>query len=300
MPYGVPWKQLASDTRHKLNEDNVFNGAAALGFYLTLAIFPAMIFTMAVIPYLPIPRVDEAIMDFIRQSLPPAAASMFGEVVNEVMRERRGGLLSFGILATLWATSTGMYAVMMQLNIIYRVKEGRPFIKARLTALGLSLMFIVLVLGAFSLVVLGGVIQDWIGERWGYNSALLTFFVVFRWVVIVLALFLAFALMYYLAPNVQEEKFHFLSPGSFVGVGLLMLATLGFTFYATNFADYDATYGSIGAVILLMLWLYIAGLVILLGAVVNVLLRDYRGERAEASSDGDESDEEAERHVPAH
>jgi YihY family inner membrane protein len=188
MPYGVPWKQLASDTRHKLNEDNVFNGAAALGFYLTLAIFPAMIFTMAVIPYLPIPRVDEAIMDFIRQSLPPAAASMFGEVVNEVMRERRGGLLSFGILATLWATSTGMYAVMMQLNIIYRVKEGRPFIKARLTALGLSLMFIVLVLGAFSLVVLGGVIQDWIGERWGYHSALLTFFVVFRWVVIVLAL----------------------------------------------------------------------------------------------------------------
>jgi membrane protein len=91
----------------------------------------------------------------------------------------------------------------------------------------------------------------------------------------VLALFLAFALIYYLAPNVTE-RFHFLSPGSFVGVVLVTLATLGFSLYATHFANYDATYGSIGAVILLMFWLYIAGLVILLGAVINVVLRGYR------------------------
>lgn len=278
MIHGVPFTRFARDVYHKLTDDAVFNGAAALAFYLTLAIFPAMIFTMALIPYLPIPRVDQAIMDFVHQSLPAAAAGMFGQVIDEVMRERRGGLLSFGVLATLWATSTGMYAVMTQLNIIYRVKEARPFVRARITALGLSLMFIVLVVGAFSLVVLGGVIQDWIGQRWGYHSGLLMFFVVFRWVVIAFALFLAFALVYYLAPNVVD-RFRFLSPGSFVGVALLILASLGFSLYATHFADYDATYGSIGAVILLMLWLYIAGLVILLGAVINVILRGYRERR---------------------
>ena len=154
------------------------------------------------------------------------------------------------------------------------VGEGRPFLRARATAVGLSLMFIVLVLGSLSLVVLGGVIQDWIGARWGYSSPLLTFFVVFRWVVIGIGLVLAFALIYYLAPNVKE-RFRFLTPGSAVAAALLVVASLGFSFYAGHFANYDATYGSIGAVIVLMLWLYIAGLVILVGSAINVLLVRY-------------------------
>jgi membrane protein len=272
--FGIPLTRFARDFKTKLNDDNVFNGAAALGFYLTLAIFPATILTMALIPYLPIARVDQAIMDLLHQAMPAEAAETFTGVVENVTSERRGGLLSFGLVATLWAASTGMYAIMQQLNITYDVKEARPFLKARATALGLSLLFIVLVLGALSLVVLGGVIQDWIGERWGYSSWLLTFFVVFRWVVIALGLILAFALIYYLAPNVQE-RFRFISPGSVIAAVLLAIASLGFAIYANNFANYDATYGSIGAVIALMLWLYIAGLVILVGSVLNVLLTRY-------------------------
>ena len=274
VPDPFPMKQFAADFWRKLNDDNVFNGAAALGFYLTLAIFPAMIVTMSVIPYLPIARVDQAIMDLLHQAMPGKAAELFTGVVAEVTSERRGGLLSFGLIATLWAASTGMYAIMKQLNVTYRVDEARPFLRARATALGLSLMFIVLVLGSLSLVVLGGVIQDWIGSRWGYSSPLLTFFAVFRWVVIGIGLILAFALIYYLAPNVQE-RFRFLTPGSFIGAVLLVGASLGFSFYAGRFADYDSTYGSIGAVIVLMLWLYIAGLVILVGSVINVLFFRY-------------------------
>lgn len=280
--YGVPDRppvtQFARDFWRKLKDDNVFNGAAALGFYLTLAIFPAMIVTMAVIPYLPIARVDQAIMDLLHQAMPGDAAQVFTRVVADVTSERRGGLLSFGLVATLWAASTGMYAIMQQLNVTYDVGEGRPFLRARATALGLSLMFVVLVLGSLSLVVLGGVIQDWIGARWGYSSPLLTFFVVFRWVVIGIGLILAFALIYYFAPNVQE-RFRFLTPGSLVGAALLVVASLGFSYYAGRFADYDATYGSIGAVIVLMLWLYIAGLVILVGSVINVLLTRYERAR---------------------
>jgi membrane protein len=278
MPFGVSWKRFLHDLYAKLNDDNVFNGAAALGFYLTLAIFPAMIAMMAVLPYLPIARVDLAIMDLLHQTLPPSAAEMFSEVVKDVTSERRGGVLSFGIAAALWAASTGMYAIMQQLNITYDVKEARSFLRARAVALALTLLVGFLLLSALSLVVMGGVIQDWIGNRFGFSTALLTFFAVLRWVIIAVALLAALALVYWLAPNVEEQRFRFITPGSIVGALLLILASVGFTLYTTSFADYDATYGSIGAVIVLMLWLYIAGLVMLLGSEINVLKERYAPE----------------------
>lgn len=287
---GVPIKQFGKELYGEISEDDIFNGAAALAYYLTLAIFPAMIFVMAVIPYLPIANVDQAIMDLLRQALPSSAADMFTGVVREVTSEQRGGLLSLGLLGALWATSTGMYAIMQQLNITYDVKEARSFLRARLTAVGLSLLFALLVLGGFSLIVLGGQIQDWLGSRFGFSDALLTFFVVFRWVIILLGLLLAFSLIYYLAPNV-EQRFVFITPGSIVGVVLLLLASLGFAWYTKNFGNYSATYGSIGAVIVLMLWLYIAGLTILLGSEINALVEHHapqgkeKGERVEGEKE---------------
>ena len=171
-----------------------------------------------------------------------------------------------------------MYAIMRHLNVAYDVDESRSFWKARLVAIGLSVLFAVLVIGGFSLIVLGGQIQDWLGSRFGFSEALLTFFVVFRWVIIALGLLFAFALIYYIAPNV-EQRFRFITFGSVIGAVLLILASLGFAWYAQNFGNYDATYGSIGAVIVLMLWLYIAGLVILVGSVINVLIERYAGQR---------------------
>jgi membrane protein len=134
-------KEFFADVRRKLKDDNVFNGAAALAYYLTLAIFPAMILLMSVIPYLPIAEVDEAIMTLLAKALPSEAFDMVAKVVAEVTSERRGGLLSFGLLGTLWAVSTGMYAIMKQLNIAYGVKEDRGFVRGRATALALSLLF---------------------------------------------------------------------------------------------------------------------------------------------------------------
>lgn len=248
--------------------DDVLNGAAALGFYLTLAIFPAIIFLMALIPFLPIPRVDEALMDLVAQALPGRAAAIFADVVSEVTRERRGGLLSFGLLAALWSSSTGMYAVMQQLNTAFNVVEGRPFLRARSTALALTLLFGVLILGAFSLVVLGGVIQGWLGQRFGFSDTLLVFFRIFRWAIIVLGLLGGVALIYHLAPN-QRRIFRLITPGTVTATVLLIAASAGFSLYTSHFNSYTAVYGSIGAVIVLMLSLYIAGLVILIGAEID-------------------------------
>jgi len=112
-------RQFLKELYRKTADDDILNGAAVLGFYLMLAIFPAMIFVLAVIPYLPIANIDQAIMDLLRQALPASAADMFAGVVQEVTQEQRGDLLSFGLLVALWATSTGMYAIMQQLNIAY-------------------------------------------------------------------------------------------------------------------------------------------------------------------------------------
>jgi membrane protein len=275
---GVSIRQFFSDLNREISEDKVFNGAAALAYYLTLAIFPALILMMTLIPYLPIDRVDEAIMDLLRQALPAESHEMVAGVVHEVTAERRGGLLSFGLLGTLWAASTGMHAVMQQLNVTYDVEESRGFIRARGTALILSILFILLVIGAFSLIVLGGVLEGWLESQLGFGAALLVLFATLRWALIVLALLLAFAMIYRYAPNVQR-KFAFFSPGSVIGVVLLIVASLGFALYTSNFGDYDATYGSLGAMIMLMLWLYIAGLVILVGSEVNVLLERYGSQR---------------------
>ncbi len=281
-------KRFWLDLYAEINDDNVFNGAAALGFYLTLAIFPALIVMMAVIPYLPIEDVDQAIMDLLGQALPDESAAMVEGIVVEVTQEQRGGLLSFGLLATLWAASAGIYAIMQQLNITYDVKEERNFVVARATAIVLSIVVGALIIGAFSLVVLGGVIEDWLGDTLGYSEALVIAFRVFRWIVIALALLLVFAVLYRFAPNV-EQRFAFITPGSVLGVVLLIVASLGFSIYIENFGDYDATYGSIGAVIILMLWLYILGLVLLVGSEINALTEHYsaHGKRKGEKEEGD-------------
>ncbi len=271
MPGSPSLKQFGRDLYREVNDDNVFNGAAVLGFYLTLAIFPALILIMNIIPYLPIERVDEAIMDLLGQALPADAHEMVEGVVREVTEERRGGLLSFSLIGTLWAASTGMYAVMRQLNITYNVQEERSFMRARGTALVLSIVFLLLVIAAFSLIVLGGVMEGWLESQFGFGGAILAAFSALRWVIIVFALMLVFAMIYRYAPNV-EEKFKFLTPGAVVGVILLIVASLGFAFYVSTFADYAATYGSLGAIIILMMWLYIAGLAILIGSEINVII----------------------------
>lgn len=255
----------------KAKQDDLLNGAAAIAFYFTLAIFPAMIVVMAVIPYLPLLRVDEAIMGMLRQALPGNAADIFTEVVHEVTSRPRGGLLSAGLAGSLWVTSTGMLAVMRQLNRSYGVAESRGFLRGRATAVGLSLLFGALVIVCFSLVVLGEQLQVWVVARLDDEAAFDWLFVVLRWALILFGLLLAFSIVDQLAPN-RSQRFRLLTGGSLTGVLILVCSSAAFPWYANHFGSFGATYGSIGAVILLMLWLFSLGLAILLCAQVNQIL----------------------------
>ncbi len=280
MSWLAPLRGFIGDLHARIRDDNIFNGAAALAYYFTLAIFPAFIVLTTLIAYLPIAHVDEAIMDMLKQALPQSASQMFSGVVEQVTSERRGGLLSLSIVGTMWAMSSGMYGLMQQLNVTYEAPEARGFVKGRATALALSVLFLVLVIGASSLVVMGGMIQQWLGDRFGFSDALLAFFASLRWLIIVASLVVGFSLVYRLGPNVRR-RVRWISPGSVVGVALLMAGSLAFSLYASHFGNYDAIYGSIGAVILLMLWLYVAALAILLGSEIDELLA-----RRKRGSDG--------------
>jgi membrane protein len=266
---GVPAQQLGKELAHQFREDRVLTSAAALGFYLTLAIFPGVICVLSLLPYLPIEHLHQAIMDLVRQVLPGKAARTLTSVVDSLLRQRRG-LLSFSLLGTLLVASSGMAAVIKQLNITYHVKEERSFLKTRALALLLTVLGGILIIVTFALVVLGGVLQSWIASALGWSDVLLAIFAAFRWVVLVMALLLGFATIYYVAPNL-DQKFRWVTPGAIIGVVALIVASLGFRLYVDNFGRYDATYGSIGALIVLMLWLYVAGLTLLVGSEVNAL-----------------------------
>lgn len=211
--------------KHLLREtidDRLASGAAALAFYLVLSLFPAAIFGLSVLPYLPIPHLQEALMDIVRQALPSSSAQLLTSTVESVVADRSGGLLSFGFVFAIWSASNGLYAVMQQLNVVYNVRERRPFWRARGIALLLTLAFFVLVVGALGLVVFGGMAQDWLAARLGWNDALLAFFAALRWVIIVAALALAFSIVYHLGPNV-DLRFSLFSPGSLVATAGVLL-----------------------------------------------------------------------------
>lgn len=271
MLHGLMTRAFGKRLLDRMKHDRVTNGAAALAFYWVLALFPAAIFVLTLLPYLPIHDLERAIMDLLRQAMPGEAAGVFESTVRAVVTNRKAGLLSFGLLFTVWSAAGGVLAIMQELNAIHGVEETRSFVKVRGVALGLTLAAIVLVLGSLSLAIAGGAIQGALGRAFGFSAPLLFFFAALRWVIIGAALLLALALVYRFGPAVKEARFVVLSPGTLAGTAALAVASFGFKLYVSHFGSYDKTYGSLGAMIALLMWLYVTGLVLLVAAEVDVL-----------------------------
>lgn len=276
---------FASVLWREIQDDRVFDGAAVLAYFFVLAVFPAMIFVLSLLPSLPIPHLQEAILDLLHQVLPQQSANFFEATVRYVTSEASGGLLTFGLLFTLWSASTGTYAIMDQLDVVYDVKDQRPFWKARGTALLLMVFFVVLAIGSLSLVIFGGVVQSWMASLIGWSHPLLAFFATLRWIIIAAALLLALAVTYRFGPDVNLE-FRFISPGNVVAATLIALISIGLRFYVSKSANYSATYGNLAAMILLMLWMYMAGIALLVGCEINAILCPNEPERSKLKNSG--------------
>ncbi|MGA8089240.1 MAG: YihY/virulence factor BrkB family protein [Terracidiphilus sp.] len=219
------------------------------------------------------------------RGLPDQAASFFVGTYRHVASGGRRGLLTFGAIFTVWSGSTGVYALMEQLNVICDVKERRPFWKARGIAILLLVLFALLAIGALSLVIFGGVLQSSLASIIGWSRPLLVFFATLRWIIIAAALLLAIAVSYRFGPDVKV-RFRFISSGNLAAAILILLASIAFRSYVSKFGNYSATYGSLAAIIILMLWMYMAGIALLTGYEVNAVLHPYNSQQSELDDSG--------------
>lgn len=274
------WKDFARELLREFQDDHVLDGAAVLAYFFLLAVFPAAIFVVSLLPYLSIPHLQQAILDLLHQILPQQSADFFDVTVRYVASEASKGLLTFGLVFTLWSASTGIYAIMEQLNNVYHVRDRRPFLKARGSAILLMLFFFLLAIGSLSLVIFGGVVQSWLASIVGLSRPLLIFFATMRWIVILVALLLALAVIYRFGPDVKLS-FRFISPGNVFAATLIALASIGFRFYVSKFGNYSAEYGNLAAMIILMLWMYMAGIALLVGCEINATLHAHKSGQSE-------------------
>ena len=268
---GLGWRELAKRVWAEVQQDNVFGRAAELSYYFLLALFPFLIFLTSVIGLIlgSGTGTRHTFFQYLARIMPPSAFQLIDNTMYEVSESSGGGKLSFGILAALWAASNGLGAITESLNTAYDLKESRPWWKQRLTAIGLTIALSILIIGALILVVAGGRIAEWLAAHYGLGPVFPIGWKIIQWPVVLACMTFAFALIYYLAPDFREQAWQWLTPGAVIGVALWLLVSLAFRIYLHYFNSYSATYGSLGAVIILMLWLYLTGAAVLIGGEVN-------------------------------
>ncbi len=247
--------------------DNVMGLAAQLAYYFFLALFPALLFLIAVASFFPVDVIQQMVAS-MRTVAPPEVVEIFEAQIQQIANGEDAGLLTFGLLFTLWSSSAAIVGVVDAMNRAYDIEEGRPWWKVRLTAIGLTIGLAVFVLLAFTLVLLGPTIADWLAARFGFGVVFRTTWHLVQWPLAFVLIVLAVAVVNYFAPD-AEQDWEWVTPGAVLATVLWLLASIGFRIYVTNFANYNESYGTIGGVIVLMLWFYVSALAMLMGAEMN-------------------------------
>lgn len=252
----------------QLLEHDIWGYSAQLAYYFLFSLFPFFIFLAAMLAYVPIPHLMEQIMSLVRDFVPSEAAHIIQQNVEGLITRPRGGLLSFGIALSIWSASSAIAAIGDCLNRAYGVKEGRPFWKVRAMAILLTIGLAVLVISAMVLLIFGPQLGGLIADRFGVGIVFDWIWSFLRWPIVVFLMIFTAALIYYFTPDVEQE-WRWITPGSVISVLAWIVMSLLFGYYVDNFGQYDKTYGSIGAVIVLLTWMYFSGFFLLLGGEIN-------------------------------
>ena len=294
----ITWFELGKRVWTEANNDRLFGRAAELSYYFLLALFPLLIFMTSAVGIVLGSDMGtrQQLFSYLARIMPPSAFELVNGTVLEVSQASSGGKLSFGLLAALWAASNGMSAITDSLNATYDIEEQRPWWKQKLVAITLTVTLSILILSALMLVVAGGHIAEGIANAYGFGPAFAMVWKVIQWPIVFAFMILAFALIYYFAPDLREQKWAWLTPGAAIGVILWLLVSLGFRVYLSYFDSYSKTYGSLGAVIILMLWLYFTGAAVLIGGEINSEIENAAAESGEpeAKERGEKSPQENE------
>ena len=262
------WAELLKRTWKETQADDGFSLAAQLAYYFFLALFPALLFLIALAGVFADAGLIQRLVDMMSGIVPPDVIAIIREQLIRISQGDQGGILTFGVLAALWSSSAAMVSLIDALNHAYDVEDSRPWWKQRLVAIGLTIGVAVFIIASFALVLAGPELADWLAGRLGLGSVFVWTWTILQWPLVFALVALAFCLIYYFGPDVEQD-FVYLTPGSVLATGLWLLGSLAFRFYVVNFASYNETYGTIGGVMVLLLWLYISGLVVIVGAEMN-------------------------------
>jgi membrane protein len=260
-------------TVQEFQRDDALGIAAQLAYYLILALFPFILVLVSLLGTFGSPESASKVLAYLQRVMPEQAYEIIEDFTANIIsgQAEAPGLFTFGILFTIWASSGAFAALINALNRAYDVRETRPFWKVRGIAILMTLGLSVLILIGVLLLVLGPQIGTAIANVFGLEETFLLVWDIARWPAALFFMMFTVALLYYFAPDV-EQPFRWITPGGLIGVLLWVLASVAFNFYVSNFGSYNKTYGSIGAVIVLLLYLYISSLTILFGATLNATL----------------------------
>jgi len=265
-------KTFAKRLYEEYENDAVADSAAALSYYFVFALFPFLFFLATLTAFVPYVRHSvDTILARAHAILPEQAVALVETHLRELVENPRPRLLTVGLLATLYSASRGVDALRKTLNLAYDVKESRKWWRTELVAFGMTIGGAVLVLVAIAALTAGGSAGFWLASRVGIAHQYVLVWSWLRWPVTALVIMLCAALAYYVLPDVKQ-KFKFITPGSVLGTLIWLLGTWGFSVYASHFASYNVTYGSIGGVIVLLTWFYISGFIFLMGGEINAIV----------------------------
>lgn len=271
---GIPASAIAKRTWRALLDDNLVGRAAELGFFFIFALFPTLFTATALLGLAArsASKIYYSLLGYLALVIPHDAMGTVLETFNQTTAMATSGKLTFGLAAAIWSASVGFSAIQDSLNVVYKVKETRSYLVARLSAIGVTVILMVLftliltsLLGAdfFARLAYLRIYHHFLATAVAYTARGLA------WTIVAMLLALFFAVIYYFAPDVKRSNWHWITPGAAIGIIGWLLASIGLRIYVHLFNNYTVTYGSLGAVIILLTWFYLTGLMLLLGAEIN-------------------------------
>lgn len=271
---GVPARLFIARTWKALIDDRVFGHAAELGFYFLFALFPTLLCASSILGLAARSAFQfyDKLLDYLAVVIPTAALGMVLSTFNETTAAATSGKVTFGLIAAIWSASVGISAIQDTLNAVYKIEDSRSYFVARIQAIGLTILLTLIVTLGLASMLLGDYyarIADHHIREFLLRTATTIALRLTSWIVAGALLALTFAVIYYWAPDCKRRCWHWLTPGGAVGIAGWLLASFGMRAYLHFFNTYTVAYGSLGAVIILLTWFYITGLMLLLGAEIN-------------------------------
>lgn len=271
---GIPFYNVASFFIQRIKVGELQTRARSLAFSFLLALFPSIIFLFTLIPYIPIDGFQNKLLSLISTLLPGNTYEAAYNTIEDIVRHQHSGLLSFGFFFALFVSTDGIMALMKWFNRSYHGKDNRPVWKQRFLSIGITLLLATLVIVAIVLIIISELIYYYITskELLLENIFHLLLLQVGKWIILATLCFTAISFLYFFGPS-KREKIKFVTAGSSLATFLLIVTSLGFNYFVTNFGSYNKVYGSIGTLMIILIWLYINSLVMLIGYELNVAIR---------------------------